>query len=337
MPLNRRFTLARRPHGVLVPEDFKLIEAPTAPLQDGEFLLKNLYASLDPAMRGWLDDVPSYLPPVAIGDPVRAATLGVVVETRNPDFPVGSWASGFNGIELYSRAIDGFTRPIDPNGLPAITNYLSVTGGAGLAAYFGLLDIGQPQAGETVLVTAAAGAVGSLVGQIAKMKKCRVLGIAGGPEKCRRLLERYGFDAAIDYRGKSVADLAAAIRDAAPGGVDVHFENVGGPALDAALLCLNPKARVVMCGLISEYNTAPVGARNLFQLIVQGARMEGVIVTQFFHRIPEAAEALGTWLREGKLTIDEHIEPGIDNALPALQRLFDGTNHGKMILQLAEA
>jgi NADPH-dependent curcumin reductase CurA len=337
MPLNRRFTLARRPHGMLTPDDFKLVEEPTAPLQEGEFLLKNIYASLDPAMRGWLDDVPSYLPPVALGEPVRAATLGIVVETRNAEFPVGIWASGFNGIELYSRGIPGFTRPIDPDALPAITNYLSVTGGAGLAAYFGLLDIGLPEAGNTVLVTAAAGAVGSLVGQIAKMKQCRVIGIAGGPEKCARIVEKYGYDAAIDYRGKSEAGLVAAIREAAPSGVDVHFENVGGAALDAALLCLAPKARVVLCGLISEYNSEPVGARNLFKLIVQGARMEGVIVTQFYHRIPEAAAVLSTWLREGKLQIDEHIEFGIENALPALLKLFDGANNGKMILQLAEA
>jgi len=287
-------------------------------------------------MRGWLDDVPSYLPPVALGDPLRASTIGIVAESRNPDFPVGSWAAGFNGIELYSVGIPGFTQPIDPNALPAITNHLSVAGGAGLAAYFGLADIGRPAAGETVLVSAAAGAAGSIAGQIAKLKQCRVIGIAGGPEKCERLLRRYHFDAAIDYRGKSVADLTAAIRAAAPGGIDVHFENVGGNILDAALLCLRPRARVVLCGLISEYNSKPVGARNLFQLIIQGARMEGVIVTQFYERFPEAVAALTGWLKAGELVIDEHIEAGIENTLPALLRLFDGSNTGKMILQLSE-
>ena len=334
MPLNRRFTLARRPNGNLVPGDFELVEEPTAALQEGQFLIRNIYASLDPAMRGWLDDVPSYLPPVALGDPLRAATLGIIAESRNPDFPVGSWAAGFNGIELFSVGFPGFTQPVDPTALPLITNYLSVTGGAGLAAYFGLLDIGRPQAGETVLVSAAAGAVGSIAGQIAKLQQSRVIGIAGGPEKCERLMKKYGFDAAIDYGGKSVEELAAAIRAAAPGGIDVHFENVGGDILDAALLCLNPKARVVLCGLICEYNSRPVGARNLFQLIVQGARMEGVIVTQFYQRIPEAAAALTGWLKSGELVIDEHIEEGIENTLPALLRLFDGSNTGKMILKL---
>jgi NADPH-dependent curcumin reductase CurA len=336
MPLNRRFTLTRRPHGNLSPDDFKLVEEPTPALQEGQFLLKNIYASLDPAMRGWLDDVPSYLPPVALGDALRASTLGIVAETRNPGFPLGSWAAGLNAIELYSVGFPGFTQPVDPTALPEITNFLSVTGGAGLAAYFGLLDVGCPQAGDTVLISAAAGAVGSIAGQIAKLKQCRVIGIAGGPEKCARLLQKYHFDAAIDYRGKSVEELVADIRDAAPNGIDVHFENVGGNILDAALLCLNPRARVVLCGLISEYNTKPVGARNLFQLIIQGARMEGIIVTQFYDRIPEAAAALTGWLKSGEMVVDEHIEEGIENALPALLRLFDGSNTGKMILKLAD-
>jgi NADPH-dependent curcumin reductase CurA len=336
MPLNRRFTLARRPSGNLSADDFELVEEPTPALEEGQFFLKNIYASLDPAMRGWLDDVPSYLPPVALGAPLRASTLGIVAETRNPAFPVGSWASGFNGIELFSVGVPGFTQLIDPAALPKITNYLSVLGGAGLAAYFGLTDVGRPQAGETVLISAAAGAVGSIAGQIAKLQKCRVIGIAGGPEKCERLLKKYHFDAAIDYRGKSVQELVSAIRAAAPDGIDVHFENVGGNILDAALLCLRQRARVVLCGLISEYNTKPAGARNLFQLIVQGARMEGIIVTQFFQRIPEAAAALTGWLKSGQLIIDEHIEEGIENALPALLRLFDGSNTGKMILKLGD-
>jgi NADPH-dependent curcumin reductase CurA len=336
MPLNRRFTLARRPSGNLSQQDFKLLEAPTPALQDGQFLLRNIYASLDPAMRGWLDDVPSYLPPVALGDPLRAATIGIVAETRNPAFPVGSWASGLNGIELFSVGVPGLAQPVDPTALPLITNHLSVVGGAGLAAYFGLLEVGRPQAGETVLISAAAGAVGSIAGQIAKLRQCRVIGIAGGSEKCERLLKKYHFDAAIDYRGKSVEELAAAIRAAAPSGIDVHFENVGGDILDAALLCLRPQARVVLCGMISEYNTRPSGARNLFQLIIQGARMEGVIVTQFYQRIPEAAAALTGWLKSGELVIDEHIEEGIENALPALLRLFDGSNTGKMILKLGD-
>jgi len=209
-----------------------------------------------------------------------------------------------------------------------------VMSGVGLTAYFGLLDLGRPQAGETVLVSGAAGAVGSLVGQIAKMKGCRTVGIAGGPRKCERLLRDYGYDAAIDYRGKTPEQLVAAIREAAPNGVDIQFENVGGEILDAGLLTLNPKARVVLCGLISQYNSAPAPINNLWQLIVNGAQIKGFILTQYVSRIPEAMPDLFTWVKQGKLRIDEHIEEGIENSLPAFLRLFNGTNEGKMILKL---
>nr|WP_280531165.1 NADP-dependent oxidoreductase [Shinella yambaruensis] len=205
-----------------------------------------------------------------------------------------------------------------------------------MAAYFGLLSIGQPRAGETVLVTGAAGSVGSLVGQIAKMKGCRTVGIAGGPAKVQRLLNDYGFDAAINYRGKSVEELVAEIRRAAPNGVDIQFENVGGDILDAGLLAINPKARIVLCGLISEYNSEPRGARNIWELVVQGARMEGVILTHYFDRIGEAVPALIGWVRDGKLRVDEHVEDGIENVLPAMLRLFDGNNEGKMMLRIVD-
>ena len=335
MPINRRFTLVRRPVGLPVEADFSLISEATPELAEGQFLLRNHYASLDPAMRGWMDDRPSYLPPIRLGDPIRASTLGVVVESRNPDFPVGAWASGLGGIEEYTLHKKGSGRLIDPQTLPSVTNYLSLFGGVGSTAYFGLLDVGQPKAGETVLVSGAAGGVGSLVGQIAKIKGCRTVGIAGGPRKCERLLRDYGYDAAIDYRGKSAGELTAAIREAAPDGVDVQFENVGGIILDAGLMALNPKARVVLCGLISQYNTEPAPTNNLWQLIVNGAKIEGFILTQYIHRIPEAVPELSGWLKKGKLRIDEHIEEGIENALPAFLRLFAGTNEGKMILKLA--
>jgi len=336
MPVNRRFTLVRRPDGMPVADDFSLIEEPTPELAEGEFLLRNHYASLDPAIRGWMDDAPSYLPPIALGAPVRATTVGVVAESRNPDFPVGRWASGLNGIEDYSLCVaGGFTSPIDPDAVPSVTNYLSAVGAIGLTAYFALLEVGRPKAGDTVLVSGAAGAVGSLVGQIAKMKGCRTIGIAGGPAKCARLLRDYGYDAAIDYRGKSVAELAAAIREAAPDGVDVQFENVGGEILDAGLLALNPKGRVVLCGLISQYNSAPGPTYNVWQLIVQGARMEGFILTHYIPRFAEAIPELAAWVKSGALRVDEHIDEGIENTLPAFLRLFAGTNDGKMILKLA--
>jgi len=334
MPANRRFKLIRRPHGMPVDADFSLVTETTPSLQEGQFLVRNHYASLDPAMRGWMDDLPSYLPPMQLGEPVRAGTLGVVVESRNPDFPVGAWTSGMNGIEEYSLVQHSVGRPVDPDALPVLTNYLSVMSGVGLTAYFGLLDLGRPQVGETVLVSGAAGAVGSLVGQIAKMKGCRTVGIAGGPRKCERLLRDYGYDAAIDYRGKTPEQLVAAIREAAPNGVDIQFENVGGEILDAGLLTLNPKARVVLCGLISQYNSAPAPINNLWQLIVNGAQIKGFILTQYVSRIPEAMPDLFTWVKQGKLRIDEHIEEGIENTLPAFLRLFNGTNEGKMILKL---
>lgn len=336
MPVNRRFTLVRRPDGMPVPEDVRLIEEPLPDLEDGQFLLRNHYASLDPAIRGWMDDVPSYLPPIALGSPVRATTVGVVAASRNPDFPVGQWASGLNAIEEYSLcSAGGFTSPVDPDAVPSVTNYLSAVGAIGLTAWFALLEVGRPRAGETVLVTGAAGAVGSLVGQIAKMKGCRTIGIAGGPAKCARLISDYGYDAAIDYRGKSAAELAAAIRDAAPGGVDVQFENVGGEILDAGLLALNPKGRVVLCGLISQYNAAPSPTFNVWQLIVQGARMEGFILTHYIPRFGEAIPELAAWVKSGALRVDEHVDVGIENMLPAFLRLFEGTNEGKMILKLA--
>lgn len=337
MPLNRRFTLVRRPSGVPVSEDFLLTEEHTPELDQGQFLLRNHYVSIDPAQRGWMDDRPSYLPPIALGASVRASTVGQIVESRSADFPVGAWAAGLNAVEDYSVGVEGgYTNLVDPDAVPSITNYLSVIGPTGLAAYFGLLAIGQPQAGETVLVTGAAGSVGSLVGQIAKLKGCRTVGIAGGPAKVQRLIADYGFDAAIDYRGKSVDELVAEIRRAAPHGVDIQFENVGGDILDAGLMAINPKARIVLCGLISEYNSEPRGARNIWELIVQGARMEGVILTHYFDRIGEAVPALIEWVRDGKLRVDEHVEDGIENVLPAMLRLFDGNNEGKMMLRLVD-
>ena len=305
-------------------------------LAEGDYLVRNHYASLDPAMRGWLDDAPSYIPPVALGDPVRASTVGIVVASRNPDFPVGRWAMGLNGIEEYSLGrAGGYAQAIDPDGVPSVTNYLSLFGAVGMTAYFGLLDVCQPKAGETVLVSGAAGAVGSLVGQIAAIKGCRTVGIAGGAAKCAKLTERYGFDAAIDYRDKDEATLAAAIGAAAPEGVDIIFENVGGTILDAGLLNLRPHARIGLCGLISEYNaSAPVGARNLWRLITNRASIRGLLVGDYVHRFAEGAAQMGEWLKDGRLVFDEQIDEGIENALPAFMRLFDGSNEGKMILKL---
>jgi NADPH-dependent curcumin reductase CurA len=332
----KRFTLARRPSGIPVPADFALVEEAFPTLGEGEFLIENRFASLDPAIRGWLDDAPSYMPPVPLGEAVRATTVGVVAESRNPDFPVGQWVLGLNAIETHSVGVaGGFTGPIDASIVPSPTNFLSVLGAVGMTAYFGLLEVGQPKAGETLLVSGAAGAVGSLVGQIGKIRGTRSIGIAGGPEKCRRLVERYGFDAAIDYRGKSVERLEAEIRAVAPDGVDIVFENVGGACLDAALMNLRHGSRVALCGLISEYNSPEkVGARNLWQLIVHSARIEGLLVRDYLPRFAEGAGMMAGWVSEGRLVFDEHVDHGIDNAFGAFMRLFEGSNDGKMILAI---
>jgi len=337
MTQNRRFLLIRRPQGTPVPEDFRLETEPVPELSEGQFLIRNHYASLDPAMRGWMEDAPSYMPPIPLGAPVRASTVGVVEASRNPGFAPGQWVMGLNALEDYSIGQPGgFTQPIDATAVPSVTNYLSLFGAVGLTAYFGLLHVCEPREGDTVLVSGAAGAVGSLVGQIARIKGCRTIGIAGGPDKCGKLTGRYGYDVAIDYRGKDQAALTAAIREAAPGGVSVVFENVGGDVLDAALNNLANGARIGLCGLISEYNApAPLGARNLWQLIVHSASIRGFIVRDFLPRFAEGAAEMSRWLAEGRLVFDEHIDEGLENAYPAFMRLFDGTNDGKMILKIA--
>ena len=339
MPQNRRFLLVRRPDGMPVGDDFKLETVATAALAEGQFLIRNHYASLDPAMRGWMDDAPSYMPPIPLGTAVRASTVGQVAESRAEGFPVGSWVSGLNAIEEYSTGVaGGFSQPVDIGMVPSPTNFLSVLGAVGMTAYFGYLEVCKPNPGDVVLVTGAAGAVGSLVGQIAKIKGAsKVIGIAGGPEKCARLIERYRYDAAIDYRGKSVDQLSAEIAALAPNGVNCIFENVGGDILDAGLNNLAMGARIGICGLISEYNNAgeKTGARNIWQLIVKRASMTGLLVMDYLPRFGEGGAELAGWLQSGQLVFDEHVDHGIENALPAFLRLFNGGNDGKMILALA--
>ncbi len=338
MPVNRRFLVARRPVGMPVAEDFQLVEGEVPTPGEGEFVVRTVYASLDPAMRGWLDDAPSYMPPIPLGDAMRASTVGRVVESRNPDFPEGAWVTGLGAIEEYSLGrAGGFMRRIDVENV-APSNYLSVLGAVGMTAYFGVVEVLKPQAGQTMLVSGAAGAVGSLVGQIAKILGCRTIGIAGGPEKVARLTRDYGYDVGIDYRGKDRAALEAEIAAAAPNGVDLVFENVGGDILDATLNNLAMHATIALCGLISEYNSVEkVGARNVWQLIVNRATMRGFLVSDYVARFGEGGEQMAAWLQAGKLRFDEHIDHGIENALPAFLRLFQGTNEGKMILQISEA
>jgi len=333
---NRKFILKRRPQGLPVPEDFELIMEGVPQISEGEILVRNHFISLDPAQRGWMDDTPSYMPPIELGHSVRATTVGRVVVTKSPNFEIGQWVLGLNGIEEYSRVAEGgFTSPIDVGIVPSPTYFLSILGAVGLTAYFGLLDAGQPKSGDTVLVSGAAGAVGSAVGQIAKIKGCRAIGIVGGPVKCKRLIEEYGFDAAIDYRGKDVAALEAAIKEAAPNGVDIIFENVGGDILDAGIMTVNEHARIILCGLISEYNSDHKGAKNLWQLIVKQASIKGFLIRDYVPRFAEGGEVMAGWLADGKITFREHIETGIENTFDSFMLLFSGGNQGKLILDVS--
>jgi NADPH-dependent curcumin reductase CurA len=338
MTVNRRYLLVRRPHGALQPDDFSLVESGIPAPAAGEFVVRNHYASLDPAQRGWMDDAPSYMPPIPLGDPVRATTVGIVHASANPDFKVGDWVLGLNALEDYSLVSPGgFTMPIDVRGVASPSYFLSGMGAVGLTGYFGLLEGLKPKAGETLLVSGAAGAVGSVVGQIGKIKGCRTIGIAGGPEKCRRLTQDYGFDVAIDYRGKSLEQLTADIAAAAPGGVNMIFENVGGDVLDAGLMNLADEARILICGLISEYNNAgtKTGARNIWQLLVHRATMFGFLVASYVPRFAEGSAQMAAWAADGKLRFDEDIQVGLENSFAVYQRLFSGENIGKLILKIA--
>jgi len=330
---NRQWRLASRPVGMVSESNFDFVEEPVGELGEGEYRVRNLYISFDPAMRGWMEDRPSYIPPVQIGEVMRAGTVGEVVESRHPDFAEGDRVQGLFGWQEYAVGGRGLAQGTKvPEGMP-ITWPLGVCGITGLTAYFGLLDLGRPEPGETVLVSGAAGATGSVAAQIAKLKGCRVVGIAGGPSKCGLLTDELGLDAAIDYKGENVQ---ARIAETCPGGVDVYFDNVGGPILDAALANLAQRARVVLCGGISGYNEKepPPGPRNLMNLVIQRARMEGFIVIDYMARFPEATAELAEWVRSGRIQHREDIQEGIENAVQTFLRLFRGQNTGKQLLKL---
>ena len=336
--VNRQWLLKQRPLGLPGRDCYEWRETPVPEARDGEIVIRNSYLSLDPAIRGWMSDAPSYLPPIPLGSVVRATTVGRVVESRSPCFAVGDMVVGLNGWEDYSVAgSGGFTAKVPAGlGLPA-TNFLSVLGAVGMTAYFGLLDVGQPKAGETVLVSGAAGAVGSLVGQIARIKGCRAVGIAGGAAKCAWIKNECHFDAVIDYKSAPAEDLAAAIGKACPEGVDIYFDNVGGPMLDAALLNLKKHARVLMCGAIADYNAIepPPGPRHLWQLLVKSARIEGFVVSNYLNRFAEGAGAIAEWIHGGSIKFREHIDRGLEHTPESFNRLFAGDHQGKLIVDVA--
>ena len=329
---NHRFTLAARPVGLPKPTDFAFGEEALPELGDGELLIKVQYISLDPAMRGWMNDVKSYVRPIAIGELMRAIAIGSVVESKHPRFAVGTHVSGMFGLQEYAISNGEGLIAVDPK-LAPLPVMLGTLGMPGLTAYFGLLDIGKPAAGNTVVVSGAAGAVGSVVGQIAKIHGCRVVGIAGGADKCRYLGE-IGFDAAIDYKA---GDVKAALREHCPKGIDVYFDNVGGDILDAALTQLAPRARIIICGAISQYNnTTPVkGPANYLSLLVNRASMTGMVVMDYTPRFAAAIAEMAQWMAAGKLRSREDIVRGLEQFPQALLKLFTGENHGKLVLEVA--
>ena len=327
--VNRRITLAKRPSGPITPDCFAVDEVPIPSPGPGEVLAKVGWLSIDPTIRGWMA-MDTYLPAIEIGAPIRSGGLAEVIESNNEALPVGSTLFGMTCWQEYV-VMDG-TSQVIPDGIDP-TAALSVFGVTGLTAYFGLLDIGKPVAGETVLVSGAAGATGSVVGQIARIKGCRVVGIAGSDEKCSWLIDELGFDAAINYR---TDDVPAAIRAACPNGVDVFFDNVGGDILEAALGNLAMHGRVVLCGAIATYNDdAPrPGPNNIMSLVINRGRMEGFIIMDYLHRAEEAIGELAGWVLGGELKFAVDVVDGLDNAPVAMDRLFTGANQGKVMVRL---
>ncbi|MFI6660560.1 NADP-dependent oxidoreductase [Streptomyces sp. NPDC050523] len=330
---NRQIRLAARPVGEAKADDWQHCSGPVEEPGPGQFAGRTRVVSLDPAMRGWLDDRPSYLPPVGIGEVMRAGSVVEVTASNHPGFQPGDHVAGMFGVQEHVISDGRGALKIDTSLAPPST-FLGALGMPGMTAYFGLLDVGALKDGETVVVSGAAGAVGTIVGQIAKAKGCRVVGIAGGREKCALLTDELGFDAAIDYRAD---DVRTALRRHAPDGVDVYFDNVGGDVLDAVLTRLSMHARVVICGAISQYNNAaPVkGPSNYLTLLVRRARMEGFVVFDYAERYPEAAKDLSAWIADGRVKVKEHVVRGtVDDFPETLNMLFRGENVGKLVLEL---
>jgi NADPH-dependent curcumin reductase len=333
--VNRQIRLAARPVGLPKPSDWSHTEEPVGEPGEGEVLVKVLYLSLDPAMRGWMNDGRSYIAPVGIGDVMRALTAGRVVASNHPKLVAGDCVTGLLGTQEYAIVSGDAVGKVDP-GLAPLPTYLGTLGMPGMTAYFGLLDIGHPAEGETVVVSGAAGAVGGVVGQLAKLQGARAIGIAGGAEKCRYVVQELGFDAAIDYKSR---DVAEGLREHCPKGIDVYFDNVGGEILDAALARLARHARVVICGAISQYNAtgAMTGPSNYMSLLVNHASMTGFVVSDYGDRYLEGVREMTGWLTEGRIVAREDIATGGLERFPeTLLRLFEGGNTGKLVLRVAE-
>ncbi len=337
---NAQVRLAARPNGLPTRADWSFTTEPVREPEDGGILVKTLSLSLDPAMRGWMNEGKNYIAPVEIGAVMRAGGIGAVVASKNPGFQVGDPVSAGLGVQAYclipgNEIKRGGVFKIDPR-LGSINQWLNVLGMPGMTGYFGLMDVGQPQPGETVVVSGAAGAVGQTVGQLARIKGCRVVGIAGGPAKCEWVVKELGFDACIDYKAGTVRDD---LKAHCPKGVDIYFDNVGGDILDTVLTRINRKARIIICGAISQYNnTTPVqGPKNYLSLLVNRARMEGIVVFDYTERFPQAVAEMAGYLQDGRMKSREDVVVGLDTFPESLLKLFNGENFGKLVLQVAPA
>jgi NADPH-dependent curcumin reductase CurA len=333
MKTNRQWLIAARPSGLVKESDFQWREAPIGELAEGQVLVRTVYISLDPTNRVWMNAADSYLPALPIGEVMRGGAIGVVEESRHSGFAAGDIVQGLLGWQQYSLS-DGAGLSKLPKGLPVpMTAFFGLLGHIGLTAYFGLLDICDPKPGETLVVSTAAGAVGSLVGQIGKIKGCHVVGLTGSDDKCRWIKDELGFDAAINYKTENVPE---SLKRHCPKGIDIYFDNVGGAILEAVLNLLRLRARISVCGMISQYNAdqpAP-GPSNLANLIMYRARMEGFLCTDYMNRAEEAFTAMIGWLLQGKLKYRVDVVQGLENAPRTLQKLFDGSNAGKLIVQV---
>jgi len=328
---NRQIVLAARPDGWVKESDFRLVETAAPAPQEGEVLLKSLYLSLDPYMRGAMNEKRPYGKPVNIGDVMVGETISEIVESKNPGFKTGETVSSYAGWQEYAVSDGKGLRPVDAKLLPA-SAYLGAAGMPGVTAWYGLLKIGMPKAGETVVVSAASGAVGSVAGQIAKLQQCTVVGVAGGPEKCDYVVKELGFNACIDHRASDWYDALAA---ATPEGIDVYFENVGGPLLDAVLARCNTSARIPLCGMIADYNSKErYGVRNLVNAVGKRVKLQGFIISDHPDIWPEALGQLAKWVREGNIKYRETVTQGLENAAAAFVGLFKGENFGKQIVKM---
>jgi NADPH-dependent curcumin reductase CurA len=330
---NRRVVLSKRPKGVPAADCFAIEDVPASDLTEGKFLVKCEYWSVDPAMRGWVNSAPNYLPPVEIGAAMRSFAVGEVVASRHPDYREGDTVSGMFGWQRFAMSDGGdVDRKVLEHDLPA-SLALGVLGLNGITAYFGLLENCEPKPGETVVVSTAAGSVGSAVGQIAKIKGCRTVGIAGGPEKVALCMNAFGYDAAIDYRSE---DLLGAIEGACPDGIDCYFDNTCGPISDAVMTCLAQGARIAICGTaaLTDWDPIPSGPRIHRQLLVGRARMQGFLVLDYKPRYPEALSALADWVRAGTLSYNEHVLEGAEAARGAIEMLYEGRNTGKLLVRV---